>query len=221
MSGSPASARICAACSELVPTMRTTIGTWRSCMAARLDQAVGDLVAARDAAEDVDQDRPHALRRTGSGSSPRQPCRALAPPPMSRKLAGLPPARLIRSIVVIARPAPLTMQPIVPSSRMNDRPCSRATMSTGSSSSRSRICSSAGWRESAESSIVILASRHCRLSRRGAVVGRAAHDGERVDLDQVGVVGDHRFEDARRRWPRTRAGAFRRDPSSKASSRAW
>ena len=43
---------------------------------------------------------------------------ARAPPPMSRKLAGSPPARLTRSIVVIARPAPLTMQPIVPSSLM-------------------------------------------------------------------------------------------------------
>ena len=43
---------------------------------------------------------------------------ARAPPPMSRKFAGSPPARLTRSIVVIASPAPLTMQPIVPSSLM-------------------------------------------------------------------------------------------------------
>ena len=40
---------------------------------------------------------------------------ALAPPPMSRKFAGSPPARFTRSIVVIASPAPLTMQPIEPS----------------------------------------------------------------------------------------------------------
>ena len=35
--------------------------------------------------------------------------------PMSRKLAGSPPASLIVSIVAIARPAPLTMQPMLPS----------------------------------------------------------------------------------------------------------
>ena len=43
---------------------------------------------------------------------------ALAPPPTSRKFAGSPPASLITSIVAIARPAPFTMQPMFPSSRM-------------------------------------------------------------------------------------------------------
>ena len=45
-------------------------------------------------------------------------CSALAPPPTSRKFAGSPPASLMMSIVAMARPAPLTMQPIVPSSLM-------------------------------------------------------------------------------------------------------
>ena len=45
-------------------------------------------------------------------------CSALAPPPTSRKFAGEPPASLMMSMVAIASPAPLTMQPIVPSSRM-------------------------------------------------------------------------------------------------------
>ena len=36
--------------------------------------------------------------------------------PMSRKFAGSPPANLMPSIVAIARPAPLTMQPMSPSS---------------------------------------------------------------------------------------------------------
>ena len=36
--------------------------------------------------------------------------------PMSRKLAGSPPSNLIASIVAMARPAPLTMQPMSPSS---------------------------------------------------------------------------------------------------------
>src|SRR5690348_4952528 len=39
----------------------------------------------------------------------------VAPPPTSRKLAGSPPASLITSMVAIARPAPLTMQPMLPS----------------------------------------------------------------------------------------------------------
>src|SRR5262249_25917 len=39
-----------------------------------------------------------------------------APPPTSRKFAGSPPRSLMMSIVAMARPAPLTMQPMVPSS---------------------------------------------------------------------------------------------------------
>ena len=45
-------------------------------------------------------------------------CSALAPPPTSRKFAGSPPDSLITSIVAMARPAPLTMQPISPPSLM-------------------------------------------------------------------------------------------------------
>ena len=41
---------------------------------------------------------------------------AVAPPPTSRKFAGSPPKCLMMSIVAIARPAPLTMQPMLPSS---------------------------------------------------------------------------------------------------------
>ena len=40
---------------------------------------------------------------------------AEAPPPTSRKLAGSPPASLIISMVAIANPAPLIIQPISPS----------------------------------------------------------------------------------------------------------
>ena len=45
-------------------------------------------------------------------------CSALAPPPTSRKLAGSPPASLMMSMVAMARPAPFTMQPTLPSSLM-------------------------------------------------------------------------------------------------------
>src|SRR5213594_4836257 len=43
-------------------------------------------------------------------------CSADAPPPTSRKFAGLPPESLMMSIVAIARPAPFTMHATVPSS---------------------------------------------------------------------------------------------------------
>ena len=45
-----------AASAALVPTIRTTIGTSRLLDGPRLDQAARDLVAAGDAAEDVDED---------------------------------------------------------------------------------------------------------------------------------------------------------------------
>jgi hypothetical protein len=45
-------------------------------------------------------------------------CSTLAPPPTSKKLAGDPPFREMISMVDIARPAPLTIQPIFPSSPM-------------------------------------------------------------------------------------------------------
>ena len=41
-----------------------------------------------------------------------------APPPTSKKLAGSFPYNLIISMVAIANPAPLTIQPILPSSFM-------------------------------------------------------------------------------------------------------
>ena len=41
---------------------------------------------------------------------------ASAVPPTSRKLAGSPPLSLMMSMVAMARPAPFTMQPTLPSS---------------------------------------------------------------------------------------------------------
>ncbi|MNF09003.1 hypothetical protein D3C80_2095600 [compost metagenome] len=41
---------------------------------------------------------------------------AFAVPPTSKKFAGSPPANLMISIVAIARPAPFTIQPTLPSS---------------------------------------------------------------------------------------------------------
>ena len=42
-------------------------------------------------------------------------CSDVAPPPTSRKFAGLPPCSLIMSMVAMASPAPFTMQPMEPS----------------------------------------------------------------------------------------------------------
>ena len=59
-----------------------------------------------------------ALTRGSSSSRMRKPSSTwslLAPPPTSRKLAGSPPWYLIRSIVLMASPAPLTRQAMSPS----------------------------------------------------------------------------------------------------------
>ena len=42
-------------------------------------------------------------------------CDSVALPPTSKKLAGEPPCNLMMSMVAIARPAPFTMQPMLPS----------------------------------------------------------------------------------------------------------
>ena len=84
---------------------------------------------------------------------------SVAPPPTSRKFAGSPPTSLIVSIVAMARPAPLTRQPTLPSSLMNDRPYLLASTSAGSSSLRSRSAATSGWRKRALASKLIFASR--------------------------------------------------------------
>lgn len=69
-----------------------------------------------------------------------------APPPTSRKLAGLPPLRLRTSMVAMASPAPLTRHPIEPSSLMKLRPNLAASTSEGSSWVKSRRLKTAcGW----------------------------------------------------------------------------
>ena len=190
-----ASSRRTAASAALVPTIRTTIGTSRSWTAR---------ASIRPRATSSPRVMPPKMLTRialtfGSARMIRIAAATLsarAPPPMSRKLAGSPPARLTRSIVVIARPAPLTMQPIVPSSLMKVRPASRASRSAGSSSSGSRSASSSGWRASAESSSVTLASRQTSRSTAAPSASGLADDRQRVDLDQVGVVGEHRPDEA-------------------------
>ena len=57
---------------------------------------------------------------------------ALAPPPMSRKLAGLPPTWLTTSTVDMARPAPLAITPTEPSNPTYWRPRAWAAVSRSS-----------------------------------------------------------------------------------------
>jgi hypothetical protein len=83
----------------------------------------------------------------------------VAPPPTSRKFAGDPPKCLMMSMVAMASPAPFTMQPMLPSSLMKFRSNFLASISEGSSSSRSRRSSSSRWRNRALSSKLILQSR--------------------------------------------------------------
>ena len=113
----PLSFSICLPSSTFVPSMRMTIGT-------RTPRSV---TAAMTPCASTSQRRmpPKMLISTAltlvSDIRMRNAfliCSALAPPPTSRKFAGSPPASLMMSIVAIARPAPLTMQPIVPSSLM-------------------------------------------------------------------------------------------------------
>ena len=59
--GIPASRMIWRPSSALVPSRRITIGARSSTRPSALDDAVGDLLAAGDAAEDVDEDRAHVL----------------------------------------------------------------------------------------------------------------------------------------------------------------
>src|SRR5690606_2254576 len=110
----PLSARTLAPRSALLPSRRTTTGTLTptSLTAPMMPSAI---ISQRTMP-------PKMLTRTAcTASSDRMILNAsvtrslVAPPPTSRKLAGWPPASLMMSMVPMARPAPLTIQPMLPS----------------------------------------------------------------------------------------------------------
>src|SRR5438445_1807778 len=114
---SPESRRICRPCSTLVPSMRTTTGSFICSSRAAATTPVASTSQRRMP--------PKMLMKTPRTSlSLMRILKAFftwsaeAPPPTSRKFAGAPPASLMMSMVAMARPAPLTMQPTVPSSLM-------------------------------------------------------------------------------------------------------
>ena len=78
-----------------------------------LHDPLGDPVAAIDAGKDVDEDRLDIFIRQNKAERFGDAFRRGASP-MSRKLAGSPPACLMTSMVAIASPAPLMMHPIEP-----------------------------------------------------------------------------------------------------------
>ena len=113
----PDSRRIFWPSSTLVPSMRTTTGTFTCSSFAAATTPV-----ARTSQRKIP---PKMLMKTAFTLASLMrirkaffTCSAEAPPPTSRKFAGEPPEYLMMSIVAMARPAPLTMQATLPSSLM-------------------------------------------------------------------------------------------------------
>src|SRR5450631_413480 len=112
---SPLDARISRALTAFVPSRRTTTGSFTptaftACTtpAAMMSQRTMPPKILMSTARTFGFEKmiPKAIATRS----------AVAPPPTSRKFAGLPPCNWIRSIVAMASPAPFTMQAISPSS---------------------------------------------------------------------------------------------------------
>src|SRR6516165_3052698 len=103
--------------STLVPSRRTTSGTCKltSRAAATTPSA---MTSQRMIPPNMLTRIPSTLRSLRMSLNAVVTRSLVAPPPTSRKFAGLLPCNLMMSIVAIARPAPLTMHPILPSSLM-------------------------------------------------------------------------------------------------------
>src|SRR6266508_4274454 len=153
-----ASARMVRPSGAFVPSKRTTIwtvGVTRS-RASRIPRAT---TSPRVMPPKMFTRADRTLESDKITSSETAMTSALAPPPMSRKLAGFAPASSTTSRVAITRPAPLPMIPTSPSSFTYWSPASLARASTGSMGNVARRASSSGCRHSALSSIVTFESR--------------------------------------------------------------
>src|SRR5262249_21342848 len=114
MIGKLLASRIRRPSSAWVPASRTTSGTfistlcsaWTMPWATQSQRLIPAKMFTRIACTRSSESTRLKALATRSG---------VAPPPMSRKLAGSPPACLIMSMVAMARPAPLMMQPMLPS----------------------------------------------------------------------------------------------------------
>src|SRR5207253_5330021 len=110
----PLSLRMRRPSSTLVPARRTTRGT-----GTRTSRTACTTPCATQSHRLIPANTFTRMARTFLSERTRRNAAAtrsgLAPPPISRNFAGSPPACLIMSMVAIARPAPLMMQPISPS----------------------------------------------------------------------------------------------------------
>src|SRR6516225_97523 len=115
--GSPDCCKMRLPRSTLVPSRRTTSGTCKltSRAAATTPSA---MTSQRMIPPNMLTRMPSTLRSLRMSLNAVVTRSFVAPPPTSRKFAGLLPCNLMMSIVAIAKPAPLTMQPILPSSLM-------------------------------------------------------------------------------------------------------
>src|SRR5208283_536996 len=117
MKFSPLSFNVTRPCSTLVPSSRSTIGNWMLVFRAALTTPLAS-VSTRKMPPKMLMSTAFTFLSLSRISNACVTCSSFAPPPTSRKLAGMPPAYLMMSIVAIARPAPFTMQPTLPSSLM-------------------------------------------------------------------------------------------------------
>src|SRR5690606_23351509 len=110
----PLSRSSCLPFSTLVPSRRTTTGTLTSTSftAAMMPSAI---MSQRTMPPKMLTRMAFTLSEDRISLKASVTRSLVAPPPTSRKLAGSPPASLITSMVAMARPAPLTMQPMLPS----------------------------------------------------------------------------------------------------------
>ena len=112
-----ASSRILRAGSTFVPSSRTTSGISKPISDAAATMALA-MVSHLAMPPKMFTRMPFTLSSLRMMRKASVTAAWLAEPPTSRKFAGSPPCSLMMSIVAIARPAPLTRQPIEPSSLM-------------------------------------------------------------------------------------------------------
>ena len=180
-----------AASAAFVPTIRTTIGTSRACWRARLDQAAGDLVATGDAAEDVDEDRVHL--RVGQDDPHRR-----------GDLVGPRPAADVEEVGRFAAGPLDEVHRGHREAGAVDHAADRAVELDEGETGLARLAVGrvllvrvaqllepgvTGERRVVERDLGVEADEP--LDRRPVGAG-LADDGQRVDLDEVGIVGAHR-----------------------------
>ena len=117
MIGRPDSASIFLPSSSLVPFMRTTNGTDRFTALQAVITPVA-MVSHFMMPPKMLTKMPFTFLLASMILKASVTFSAVAPPPTSKKLAGSPPNNLMVSMVAMAKPAPLTKQPMLPSRLM-------------------------------------------------------------------------------------------------------